>query len=438
MTGESRLRAGRLLFLSVLVLAMAWPALVPAAQAQQGKQGRSYVEKVTRRMLQDRQPPRYGPQSRIPCRNGFAGPYPCKLFDLMSHVTLAQMGGTSGNDVWGWKDPVTGKEWALMGLNSGISFVDVTDSENPVVIGRLPTHTINSLWRDVEVYKDHAFVGADNAGAHGMQVFDLTNLRTAPPGTIFPEDAHYAGFANSHTININTETGFAYANGTNTCAGGLHMVNINDPLNPQFAGCFSGDGYTHDTQCVIYRGPDAEHQGQEICFASNENTLTIVNVTNKGAPVMLSRTSYPGVAYTHQGWLNPDQTLFALDDELDEQRFGHRTRTRFFDVRDLEAPFVWRVFDGPTTAIDHNQFWIGRLVYQSNYRAGLRLLQFIPGGVNPVREAAYFDVHPANDLPNFNGTWSNYPFFPSRNILVSSIEEGLFVVKCTSVGCPPP
>lgn len=430
MAGKRHPRALRLLFLNVLVLAVAWPIVMPAAQAQQRAQGRSYVEKVTRRMMQDRQPPRYGPQARIPCVNGFAGPYPCKNFDLLSHVTLAQMGGTSGNDIWGWKDPVTGQEWALMGLNNGISFVDVTDPENPVIIGRLPTHTINSSWRDVEVYKNHAFVVADNAGNHGMQVFDLTHLRTAPPGSTFPEDAHYGGFANSHTIFINTDTGFAYANGSNTCSGGPHMINLIDPLNPQFAGCFSGDGYTHEGQCVIYRGPDAEHRGQEICFNSNEDTLTIVDVTNKGAPVMLSRTTYPGVGYTHQGWLRSDHVLFALDDELDEQRFAHNTRTRFFDVTNLEAPFVRIQVDNLTRAIDHQQYWVGGSLFQSNYRAGLRLLGLTTFGTAPVRERGYFDVYPPNDLPQFNGSWGNYPFFATKT-LVSSIEEGLFVVQFT-------
>jgi len=438
MAGERRPRTGRLLSLYVLVLALALPVVVPAALAQQEEQrGPSYVEKVTRLLERDREAPRYPRQGVIRCRNGFAGPYPCKLYDLMSHVPLAEMGGTRGNDIWGWQDPVTGKEWALMGLNSGTSFVDISDPENPVVIGRLPTHTFNSSWRDIKVFNDHAFVVSEASG-HGMQVFDLTNLRTAPPGTIFPEDAFYGGFGNAHNIFINEQTGYAYPIGSNTCAGGPHMVDINDPLNPTFAGCVSSDGYSHDTQCVIYQGPDAEHRGQEICFSSNEDTLTIVNVTNKGAPVQLSRTPYPGSAYTHQGWLNPDQSLFALDDELDEQRFGHNTRTRFFDVSNLEAPFVWRIFDGTTPAIDHNQYWKGRLIFQSNYRAGLRVLQFIAGAVNPVREAAYFDVYPANDLANFNGSWSNYPFFPSQNIIVSSIEEGLFVVRCNSIGCPPP
>jgi choice-of-anchor B domain-containing protein len=435
MAGKRRPRAGKLPFLSVLVLVLAWPVVAPASLAQQQEKqgperGPAYVEKITRLLQRDFQLPRYPPQGRIPCENGFAGPYPCKNFDLMSHVTLAQMGGTSGNDIWGWKDPLTGEEWALMGLNTGTSFVNVTDPENPVVIGRLPTHTFNSSWRDIKVFNNHAFVVSEAPG-HGMQVFDLTHLRTAPPGSIFPEDAFYGGFGNAHNIFINEETGFAYPIGSNTCFGGPHMVDINDPLNPQFAGCVSGDGYSHDTQCVIYRGPDAQHQGKEICFSSNEDTLTIVDVTNKAAPVQLSRTPYPGSAYTHQGWLNPDQTVFALDDELDEQRFGHNTRTRFFDVMNLDAPFIRTIFDGTTPAIDHNQYWLGRFVFQSNYRAGLRLLEVPIGGLDRVFERGYFDVHPANDLPAFNGSWSNYPFLPSRNTIVSSIEEGLFVLSFT-------
>ena len=38
------------------------------------------------------------------------------------------------------------------------------------------------IWRDIKVYRDHAYIVVDGAGAHGMQVFDLTRLRdvTAP------------------------------------------------------------------------------------------------------------------------------------------------------------------------------------------------------------------------------------------------------------------
>ena len=84
------------------------------------------------------------------------------------------MGGTQGNDIWGWFDAQSGNEYALMGMTNGTAFVDITDPEDPVFLGRLPTQTVESDWRDIKVYQDHAYIVADDAGAHGMHVFDLT------------------------------------------------------------------------------------------------------------------------------------------------------------------------------------------------------------------------------------------------------------------------
>src|SRR6266508_4028309 len=280
---------------------------------------------------------------------------------------------------------------------------------------------------DEGVFRNYAFIVCDACGAHGMQIFDLTELRDIPvPPVIFSETAHYSGFNTAHTITIDARTGFAYANGSETCGGGPHMVDIRDPLNPTFVGCNSGDGYTHDSQCVVYRGPDVEHRGQEICFNSNEDTLTIVDVTDKSNPTQISRTSYPGVGYTHQGWLTPDHRFFVLDDELDEVFFSHNTWTRFFDIRNLEAPVVRFVFKSATAAIDHNQFVRGSFVYQANYRAGLRILR-LP---RPA-EVAFFDIYPADDAPDFNAAWGTYPFFASGTVIVSGIEQGLFVLHPT-------
>ncbi|HEX9918709.1 MAG TPA: choice-of-anchor B family protein, partial [Pyrinomonadaceae bacterium] len=221
-----------------------------------------------------------------PCVNGMAGTFPCRNVDLASFLPLADIGGGTGNDVWGWTDPLTNKEYALMGRSSGTAFVDISDAENPVYLGNQPTHSVNSVWRAIKVYGNHAFIVSEAEG-HGMQVFDLTRLRSvaAPPVT-FSETAHYNGFSRAHTITLNEETGFAYANGVtayadaaaNKCAKGLHIIDVRDPVRPAFAGCFDADGYTHDSQCVIYRGPDAAYRSREICFNSNEDTLTIVDV----------------------------------------------------------------------------------------------------------------------------------------------------------------
>ena len=198
---------------------------------------------------------------------------------------------------------------------------------------------------------------------------------------------------------------------------------------------------------MIYNGPDAEHDGKEICFNSNEDTLTIVDVTNKASPVMLSRTGYTGVAYTHQGWLTEDQAYFLLDDELDEQDFGHGTTTRVWDVSDLDLPAIVDVFENSTPAIDHNQYIRGNCTFQANYRAGLRILDFDPAGVGgTLTELAYFDIYPADNAALFNAAWSNYPYFPSGNVVVSGIEQGLFILKpsdtvleaCGITVTPPP
>ena len=52
---------------------------------------------------------------------------------------------------------------------------------------------------------------------------------------------------------------------------------------------------------------------------------------------------------------------------------------------------------------------------------------------NPV-EVAYFDTYTSGDKLDFVGSWSNYPFFESGTIPVSSIEEGLFLLKASEGG----
>ena len=376
--------------------------------------------------------------TKTPCVNGMAGTFPCNNIDLASFLPLADIGGGTVNDLWGWTDPLTGKEYAIVGRSNGTAFVDLSNPEQPVYLGNLPTHSVDSTWRGMKVYANHAFILSE-APNHGMQVFDLTRLRnvSSTPAT-FTEDAHYAGFQRAHTLAINEATGMAYAAGvrlvnasdtSTTCGGGLHMIDVRDPRKPVFAGCVSQDGYTHETQCVTYRGPDTAYKGHEVCFSANEDTLTIIDVTDKTAPVQLSRTTYTGSQYAHQGWLTEDHKHFLLDDELDEQKTGANAKTFIWDVADLNAPFVKGVYTGQSKAIDHNLYIRGNRAYQSNYRSGLRILDITNIGTASLSEVAFFDIYPIDDAPAFNGAWSNYPFFLSGIVIVGGIEQGLFVLR---------
>ena len=380
---------------------------------------------------------------KVDCEDGSAQGFACDNVDLVSFMSIGDVStdrGVGMTDIWGWEDPETGKEWVVLGRTEGVSFVDISDPGHPVWVGELPktASSPGSGWRDVKVYKDHAFVVADGAEQHGLQIFDLTQLRDVDPMDMpvtFEETARYDGTASTHNVVINEETGFAYLvgnrSGGETCGGQLHMVDIRDPQNPTFAGCQSFDdaGGTHDSQCVIYRGEDTDFQGREICFNSSGNMFVIADVTDKANPVTLAATSYPNQAYTHQGWLTEDHDYFYMNDELDEMGgLTEQTRTLIWDVRDLEDPVLTKEFYLSNAASDHNLYIRDNFMYQSNYQAGLRILD-ISDPENPV-EVGHFDTVPfGEDEAGFGGSWSNYPYFKSGIIAVSSRGEGLFLLR---------
>jgi len=211
------------------------------------------------------------------------------------------------------------------------------------------------------------------------------------------------------------------------------MVDIRDPVKPKFAGCYSDDGYVHDAQCVIYGGPDGHYRGKEICFCYNEDTLTIVDVTDKEKLELISRTSYDDVQYTHQGWLLEGSGYLLLNDELDELEGTEKTtRTLVWDVNSLKKPVHNSDYFAKDDVIDHNLYVKGKHAYLANYCGGLRVLDTSHVGrdlKNPMTEIAFLDVSPQCNTATFLGSWSNYPYFPSGNIIVQTIERGLFVVK---------
>ena len=377
------------------------------------------------------------------CTDGQVGPFDCEEVELLAYIPASLLRaedrarGVRANDNWGWTDPETGREYALVGRNDGTSFIDVTDPTNPVLVGDLPKTPDtppSQLWRDIKTYMDHAFIVADGAGEHGMQVFDLTRLRDISPAdmpALFEPDVHYTEIASSHNIVINEETGFAYAVGSGAggeaCGGGLHMINIQDPKNPRFVGCGSSDGI-HDSQCVVYDGPDERYHGRELCLNSNGRVFQITDVTDKDNPVEVASGSSPNPAYIHQGWLTPDHRYFFQDDEADVIAGNvETTRTLIWDLSDIEDPVLIREFMGSQPASAHNLYIKDDLMYQANYLYGLHVLD-ISDPENP-REVAAFDTAPYKEGPGFGGAWSNYPYFESGTVIVTSMQEGLFVLK---------
>jgi len=189
-----------------------------------------------------------------------------------------------------------------------------------------------------------------------------------------------------------------------------------------------GTGYSHDAQCVIYHGPDGAYSGREICFGFNETHVTIADVTDKASPIAISAATYPNSRYIHQGWLSEDHKYLFQNDEQDESNVPEitNTRTLVWDVQDLDEPELVNEYIATTTETDHNLYVKGNLMYQSNYGAGLRILD-ISNPTEPV-EVAYFDTSPVG---SGGISWSNYPFYASGTVAIVDTEGGLFLVSPT-------
>ncbi|KNG45109.1 hypothetical protein DDE82_003134 [Stemphylium lycopersici] len=402
--------------------------------------------------------------------------YKCKNIDLYDFKTHAELGDAvgEGSGSWGWTSH--GREFIAIGQTYGASFSEVTKDGQLEYLGRLPANNDSVIWREIKVVRDSLIVGSEGVGHH-VQVFDLNKLLDLSPKNPYTfdkvKDVALVDIAQgvrgrTHTVVANEEKNYAVACGAggrpgrnDTCAGGPMFINMDDPTKPYVEGCNGQDGYTHDAQCIVYRGPHKKYYGRDICYGYNEDTLTIYDVTNKkgmgNAGAIISRTPYVGASYTHQGWvLDPYwQTHIVMDDELDEGQIDpNRTAvnspardgfavTYVWDIQNLEAPVVTGYYKTTTRSVDHNQYVYDGLDYQSNYQAGLRILDVssIPKfpDASKVKEIAYFDVYPPDDFKPGGGdalwdggTWSAYTF-DSGYVVINTIDRGVFVVKQADV-----
>lgn len=339
-------------------------------------------------------------------------------FPLNSFGTNAQ----SGNSCWGYTT-ASGREYAIMGLSNATAFVEVTDPGNSKIVATIPAP--NSLWHDMKVYQGRVYVVSE-AGS-GIQVIDARDIDNGVVKLI--NTVTTPGTEATHTVAINEESGYLYRCGGGS--NGLRIYSLADPNNPTWVASWS-TRYIHECQVVSYTsGPFA---GREIVYACSgfnggwqDTRLELLDVTNKSNIFQVSEVYWPQAGYSHQIWLTPDKQYAYLNDELDEQNFGLPSTTVMFDVSDINNPKLLGKFNNGNPAIGHNLYVRDNLIFEANYRSGLHVFD-ISNPVAPV-EVAWIDTYPENDNPNFNGAWSNYPFFASGTILISDIERGLFVVK---------
>ena len=390
------------------------------------------------------------------CVNGRAADlFACEGVDLQSFVSLADLrpGALSGSNLWGFVDLDDGREYAVMGVNTGTAVVEVTDPARPRVVGSVAGPT--SVWREVKVYQPwNAALGRHDAYAYvvseaptaGLQILDLSSL----PASVSLLDT-LREFDTAHTVfvaNVDPASGapnvadvppVLYIEGSDQA---FLSLDISNPREPFVTGHLF-NSYVHDIWAGVFRGARAAacaapHDPCEVVVDWGGDAIRIVDFTAKHSPVTLAVFEYPELGYAHSGWISRDGNYVFSFDELDELHGTENSRIRVIDISDLAHPRLAAVWNSNTRAIEHNGYVVGDKLYVSYYEHGVTILD-VSTPTSP-RQIGFFDTFPSGEETAFHGVWGVFPFLPSGTILASSIDGagGLFVLRESVAAAAPP
>jgi choice-of-anchor B domain-containing protein len=311
--------------------------------------------------------------------------------------------GSGGSDVWAYTAP-DGSEYALMGVLDGVAVVAVPSME---VVGHIPGPTLEDAWyhRDIKTRGHHAFITAENLGENeGLIVADLSGL---------PERVEVVAVAggelvSSHNLSVDVATGYAYV--MNSSNNAVQIVDIREPESPEVVGTVvTGD--LHD----VYARNDTLWVAE-----GTQGTFSIWNVSDKAAPLMLTRVTIPNAGYIHNIWPSEDADLAITTEETQDHT------VKVWDTSDFDNITLVGQYIAPN-GLAHNAHVDGRYVFISHYSAGVAVID-IADPANPV-EVARHDTYPANDDGGFHGNWGTIPPTPGGYVYGSDIDGRLTVLR---------
>lgn len=350
------------------------------------------------------------------------GQFPRQGVHLLSHTALGAFSGPpgAGSGGWGYTSP-NGREYAVFGVENGTAIVDITNPNEPDILGQISGPA--SIWHEPTVLGDFAYSVCDGVN-QGMQIIDL---RLADLGIVTLAATYTANNLRTvHTIQANQAKKLLYLNGSNLAGGGLVVLDATNPIAPVQVGTWSQQ-YVHDCQVVNFTsGPYA---GREIAFlCCGSAGVYIVDITNKSNMVTLGSIDYlSGPNYCHSGQLTEDGRYFLVNDEFDEGNgLVDQCTTHRIDVADLANPQYAGRYQNGGNYIDHNSHIRGDTMYLSAYRGGVRVYDI--GNPLSIQEKGYFDTYPEGGGFSYTGAWGVCAIFPSGNITVFDINRGLFVL----------
>lgn len=341
-----------------------------------------------------------------------------------AQIPVNMLGGTgNGADLWHHVSPA-GREYAIVTTKESVAFVEVTDPFQPAVVHTHDRDSSSSLWADVKVIGEYAYV--DGEGGGGVRVFDL---RAIDSGVVTFEGAVAEGKA--HNIVACPEAGLLIRVGQS-----VRFYDVSkDPVELEFLGSRS-DRFVHDARIMVYPedGPDEDHRGEIIGFLNDgfnsgwvDPGLSIVSFGTRDdfdpQGETLGRVTWADGGYSHQCWESEDVRWLYSNDETSSVL---DSTWQCIDITDLDNPVLGVQQANGRDATNHNLFVKDGMLFAANYKDGIRVLAATG---NDLEEIASFDTYPNSDSAGYQGCWGVDPFLPSGTILASDMQSGLFILR---------
>jgi len=345
-----------------------------------------------------------------------------KLLGTWSDSTLVVSNAHKNayNEVWGLE--VNDREFAVIGTTFGTHIIDVTDPTNPTELFVVEGGTtgVGIIHRDFHDYKGYLYSIADEGSQTSLQIIDITSL----PDSIEVVYDSRQYFSRSHNIFIDTAKARLYSlisDGTAFDFSPMRIFDISDPIDPKPLGAYDRFGGK-----LISQVHDAFVRNDTAYLNLGPDGFAIVNFETVDTPnviTILESADYPQSGYNHSGWLTEDGNYYYMADE------NYNKDIKVLDLSDLPDIFIPNTFNAESSdiSITHNQIVHNNKLYVSYYVDGLQVYD-ITDPENPIREM-YYDT--STELPiagTYRGAWGVYPFLSSGNILVSDMQNGLFVI----------
>lgn len=313
------------------------------------------------------------------------------------------------SDIWGYTAE-DGKEYALVGLETGTSIVDISNPSTPVEVVSIPGGI--SLWKDIKTYKNRAFITGEYQ--QGLQIIGLSNLQNGEASSLFWETP-FGGFGRlgaCHNIFIEEKTGVAYLSGCSIVGGGILMFDITGDL-PSYLGK-TNTPYSHD---VFVRN--------DTIYSSDMNigVFSIIDATNKNNPTVIANQRTP-FQFTHNTWLSDDSKTIYTTDEIGDAPLAAYDISDVNDIKALDQFFPTGTKG--TGLIPHNVHVKNDFLVTSYYAEGVVITD--ASRPNNLVQVGTFDTYIGPNA-SFFGAWGAFPFFESDIILVTDIDNGLFILK---------